>query len=135
MDFLFSPVVIWSGRVLYLCFLTGLRGEVGFGRPAGTAAGGGGATALVGRQTVVEVRRRHTLSCGFITHTLQLVTHRGALTWNQFNKYFIFISQSLSEHERRRVHLHRGFLLSQEMRALSFLSDLQPIELICVKQQ
>lgn len=84
-DFLFSPVVIWSGRVLHLCFLTGLRGEVRFGRPAGTAAGGGGATALVGRQAVVEARRRHTLSCGFITHTLQLVAHRGALTCNQFN--------------------------------------------------
>lgn len=129
MDFLFSPAVIWSGRVLHLCFLTGLRGEEGFGRPAGTAAGGGGATALVGRQAVVEVRRRHTLGRGFITHTLQLVARRGALTWNQFNTN-LYLYFSRSGHERRRVHLHRGFLLSQEMRALSFLSDLQPIELI-----
>lgn len=33
------------------------------------------------------------------------------------------------------LHSHRGFPLSQEIWALSFLSDLQPIELICFRQQ
>lgn len=48
-------------------------------------AGGGGATALVWRQTVVEARRRHALGRGFLTHTVQLIARRRALTWSQFN--------------------------------------------------
>lgn len=46
--------------------------------------GRGGATAL-GGQTVVEARRCHALGRAFITHTLQLITHRRALTWDQLD--------------------------------------------------
>lgn len=66
-----------------LCLLAGLRGEAGFGGPAGTAAGGGGAVALLHRQAVVEACRRHTLGGGFVAHALQLVAHRDALTWRR----------------------------------------------------